>query len=188
MKIILVRHGMPAWDFRTPISGREFAAWRQGEDAAPIDPSHRPSAALEGLVRDASCVAASTLRRSLESARLLAPATAPLIDATFREAELPSRIRLGLRLPPELWGLFARSAWFCGWSAGVESFRAARARAVRAATLLATCAAEHGTVALVGHGLMNVFIARRLRAAGWSGPRLTPQRHWGYASYERIAA
>src|SRR5258705_10632892 len=68
MKIILVRHGMPAWDFRTPISGREFAAWRQGEDAAPIDPSHRPSAALEGLVRDASFVAASTLRRALVSA------------------------------------------------------------------------------------------------------------------------
>ncbi len=188
MKIILVRHGRPAWDYRTRVSGREFAAWRQGEEAAPLDSSHRPSAALEGLVGAASCVVASPLRRSVESARLLAPAAAPLIDAIFREAELPSAIRSGLRLRPELWGLFARSAWFCGWSAGVESFRAARARAVQAATLLATCAAERGTVMLVGHGLMNVLIARRLRAAGWSGPRLTPQRHWGYASYERLAA
>lgn len=188
MKITLVRHGWPAWNYRTPISGREFAAWRQGEATAPIDSSQRPSAALESLVGAASCVAASTLRRSLESARLLAPATAPLIDATFREAELPTTIRCGLRLRPELWGLLARAAWFCGWSSGVESIRAARARAAQAATLLATWAAERGTVVLVGHGLMNVFIANRLRAAGWSGPRLLPQRHWGNASYERIGA
>jgi hypothetical protein len=35
---------------------------------------------------------------------------------------------------------------------------------------------------------MNILIAAQLRRAGWSGPLLPPQRHWGFAVYERVAA
>jgi broad specificity phosphatase PhoE len=182
-QIILARHGRPAWDFRTAIPGRAFAEWRRGEDDAPIDTSHRPGAELEQQVRRAQCIAASPLRRSRESAHLLAPSTEPLIDACFREAELPSAIRSSLRLRPEVWAWLARSAWFCGWSAGVESFRAARQRAERAAAILVGQAEERGAVVLVGHGLMNVLIAKQLRAAGWRGPRLPPSQHWAFGIY-----
>src|SRR5712691_620948 len=85
MQIVLARHGKPAWDFRTPIPGHAFGDWRRGEDAAPLDTSQRPGAELEQLIRTASCLIASPLRRSLDSAHLLAPRAAPLIDARFRE-------------------------------------------------------------------------------------------------------
>jgi broad specificity phosphatase PhoE len=144
-----------------------------------------PAPELEQLVRAARCVFTSPLRRSRESAALLAPGTTPLVDPDFRETELPSGFRSRVRLTPELWGLIARSAWFCGWSAGVETSTAARGRAAKAAALLTARAARDDVVALVGHGMMNILIARHLRAAGWRGPRLPSQKHWGFGVYER---
>ena len=185
MKIILARHGRLAWDFRTPIPGHALAEWLRGEADAPLHKSPGPSAELERLSREAHCLVTSPLRRSRDSAQLLAPTAPPLIDPCFREAELPSAIRSGLRLRPEMWAWLARSAWFCGWSAGVESFEAARARASRAASVLTGHAEEFGAVVLVGHGLMNILIARRLRAAGWRGPRFPSPQYWTFGVYER---
>jgi broad specificity phosphatase PhoE len=188
IKIVLARHGRPAWDCRTPIPGHGLAEWLRGEADAPLDASASPSVELERLSRTTQCLVASPLRRSRDSARLLAPDRVPLIDSCFREAELPSAFRSGLRLRPEVWAMLARSAWFCGWSAGVESFKAARQRASKAASVLTAGAREFGAVVLVGHGLMNILIARHLRAAGWHGPRLPSPRHWTFGVYERAAA
>ncbi len=188
--IVLVRHGRIAWSFLTLIPGYALKEWRRGEDAAPLDTSYRPprGGELERLIATAAALVASPLRRSLESARLLAPAAEPLIDARFREAELPAAIRSGVRLPAKVWASLARAAWFAGWADGVESFRDARARATSAAAILCEHAETRGAVALVGHGLMNILIAGQLRAAGWRGPRLPSQRHWGYAVYDGRAA
>ena len=93
-----------------------------------------------------------------------------------------------MRLPAKVWAGLARAAWFAGWADGVESFRAARTRAASAAAILCEHAETRGAVALVGHGLMNILIAGQLRAAGWRGPRLPSQRHWGYAVYDGRAA
>ena len=188
IRIVLARHGRPAWDFRTPIPGHALAEWLRGEADAPLDASPRPSAELERLSRMAECLVTSPLRRSRDSAKLLAPATTPLIDSCFREAELPSAIRSGLRLAPEKWTWLARSAWFCGWSGDVESFKAARERASKAASVLMRHAEARGEVVLVGHGLMNVLIAHRLRTTGWRGPRFPSPQHWTFGVYERTAA
>jgi broad specificity phosphatase PhoE len=188
IRIVLARHGRPAWDFRTPIPGHALGEWHRDEGEAPLDTSPRPGAELERLSREAKCLVASPLRRSTDSARVLAPTTVPLIDPCFREAELPTAIRSGVRLRPEMWALLARTAWFCGWSAGVESFKTVRERAAKAASVLTGHAEESGAVVLVGHGLMNILIARRLRAAGWRGPRFPSPQYWTFGVYERAAA
>ena len=188
MKIVLARHGKPDWDFKTPIPGHGLAAWQRGENDAPLDPLSRPGAELEHLARQATQLIATPLRRSLESARLLAPSVVPVVDAHFQEADLPSAIRSGVRFSPDVWAFLARTAWFCGWSPGVETFKAARARASTAAAILARYAETQGVVVLVGHGLMNFFIARQLRRRGWRGQRFPIQRHWAFAVYERAAA
>lgn len=188
IRIVLARHGRPAWDFRTPIPGHALAEWLRGEGEATLAASPRPSPELERLSRDAKCLVVSPLRRSRDSARLLAPTMAAVIDPCFREAELPAAIRSGLRLRPEMWALLARAAWFCGWSAGVESFTEARHRASTAASVLTGHAEACGAVVLVGHGLMNILIARRLRGAGWRGPRFPSPQHWTFGVYERAAA
>ena len=185
MKIILVRHGRPAWDFRTPICGRDFGEWRRGEDEAPLDLSARPSPALEQVIRAATCVFASPLRRSRESAALLAPGASHVVATEFREADLPCGFRFGLRLRAVGESPGAVDTAGCGWSAGVDSFRTVRARAATAARLLQERGAHDVVVALVGHGMMNILIARELRAAGWRGPRMPSRRHWGFGIYER---
>ena len=131
------------------------------------------------------CVFTSPLRRSRDSAALLAPDASTVVAAEFREADLPSGFHSGLRLRPELWGLLARTAWFCGWSTGVDNFAMVRERAAKAARLLQERAAPDDLVVLVGHGMMNILIARELRASGWRGPMVPSRRHWGYAVYER---
>jgi len=185
--IVLARHGRLSWDFRTPIPGHALGEWLRGEAVAPLDAVSRPGADLERLSRTAQCLVASPLRRSRDSAQLLAPRAVPLIDPCFREAELPSGFRSGLRLRPLMWAGIARSAWFCGWSDGVESFKAARDRAASAASLLTRHAEAFGAVVLVGHGLMNILIARRLRTSGWRGPRFPSPAHWSFGVYERAA-
>ena len=176
---------MPAWDFRTPIPGHGLAQWLEGERDAALEPVQRPppGADLEQLIRDARCLIASPLRRSIESARLIAPAVVPLIDDHFREPALPCAITSRLRLRPAVWTTLARTAWLCGWSAGVESFKAARTRAAAAAQILIARAEAAGSVALLGHGFMNILIAGRLRAVGWKGPRFPPPRHWAFGVY-----
>ena len=111
----------------------------------------------------------STLRRSVESAALLAPDRAVLSDPLFVEAGMPIATwdRQGIR--PRDWNALGRIAWMLGWSRGRESWPAARHRAKLAAGRLAELARDHGSVLLVGHGLLNILIQRALRATGWSG-------------------
>src|SRR4029450_11087073 len=101
--IVLARHGRPAWDFRTPIPGHTLGEWTRGVDGAPLDLSYPPPEALRRLATGSDCVAASTLRRSLESARALAPGVVPVVDPVFREVPLPTANTATLRLPPKLW-------------------------------------------------------------------------------------
>ena len=106
-------------------------------------------------------------------------------ESVFEEADLPSRFPLALRLHPDVWGILARGAWLCGWSGGVEGSAAARRRAAQAAAMLIERSAEHPTIVVVGHGMMNILIARELRRNGWRGPRFPSPRHWSYGVYRR---
>jgi broad specificity phosphatase PhoE len=181
--IVLARHGKPDWDEKTPIPGRALAEWVRGRDAAPIDRSSRPPAELVRIAQSSRVLAASPLRRSIESAELVAPGLAPQVNSLFQEVFLPTAIPLGLRLRPTAWSSLARLAWYCGWSPGVETFAAARHRASRAAAVLAELASARESVLLVGHGIQNGLIGRRLRRAGWSGPRFRTRRFWAFAVY-----
>ena len=87
--------------------------------------------------------------------------------------------RFSRNFPPKVRGSGASQ------SAGVDSFRTVRARAATAARLLQERGVHDDVVALVGHGMMNILIARELRAAGWRGPRMPSRRHWGFGIYER---
>lgn len=181
-RIILARHGRPVLDRRTRIPGHGLAAWLRSESDAPLDPASRPSPELEQLARHAGSVIASPLRRSVDSALLLAPAVEPTIEEDVREAALPSAFDSSFRLPPMLWAGVARCGWFCGWSAGVESLTAVRQRAVRAVQLLQKLSERHD-VLVVGHGLMNAFLGEQLRARGWSGPLVPSRSHWAFGIY-----
>ena len=178
MRIVLVRHGRPDFDDGTPIPGHQLGNWVRGYDAAPLDAAQPPSTEALLEAERAECVLSSDLRRATESAALLARERAPLEEPIFREAELPSAIRLGFRMGPQRWALLARLAWFCGWSPHAESRRDAAERAEVAVARLEALVERHRSVLLVGHGIMNGMIGRGLRARGWRGPGARGGRYW----------
>lgn len=74
-------------------------------------------------------------------------------------------------------------SWVMGYSANGESISEGRERARLCAERLAEMAAEHGRVVFVGHGSLIWFIARRLKDAGWSGPKKSPRKYWDFGVY-----
>jgi broad specificity phosphatase PhoE len=168
------------------VAGSRFATWVRDYDAASIDAAVPPPATLSARAEAMACIVTSNLKRARESARLVAPNRPILSDALFAEAEIPAAIPLRLALAPRYWSVFARVLWFCGWSRGVESLREARVRAQRAAERLAALAVEHGSVMLVGHGMMNWLIARALRRGGWSGAA-SRFAFWSVTALQRVA-
>ncbi|MBU0654534.1 MAG: histidine phosphatase family protein [Gammaproteobacteria bacterium] len=62
-----------------------------------------------------------------------------------------------------VWVVVLRIAWFAGYAQNGESFPSARQRAQVATQHLTQLAAEHGSVLLVGHGIMNRLLGRALR-------------------------
>jgi len=185
-QIFLVRHGKPACDDWTPVEGSAFARWVRDYDDASIDVTVPPPASLQAQASAMGCVATSTLKRACESAKLLVPGRAFLCDPLFAEAGIPSRIPLRLALAPRHWSLLARVVWFCGCSHGAESLREARGRAHRAAERLGELAREHGSVMLVGHGVMNRLISRALRRSGWRGSA-SGFAFWSVIALQRVA-
>ena len=186
LQIALARHGKPAFDDRTPVAGSAFAAWVRGYDEAPIDVTVPPPASLRAQASAMGCVATSTLRRASESAALLVPGRTFVRESLFVEAGLPASIRLSLALAPRDWTFLSRVAWFCGWSHGAESLREARRRAYRAAERLVELACKHGSVMLVGHGVMNTLISRALRRRGWDGSA-SGSAFWSVVTLQRAA-
>ena len=176
--IILVRHGKPNCDNDTPVAGSAFAQWLRTYNEAPLDPAAGPPWALSDQARSVSLIVASPLRRSLESADLLAPSVPRLTEAFFREVGTPGSFTSAVALNPHFWSRLARAAWLCGWSPDCESFSEARARARLAATQLIHLAEQYGSVMLVGHGVFNLLIARNLRRLRWAGPGWPRGSYW----------
>jgi broad specificity phosphatase PhoE len=168
LQIFLVRHGRPVCDERSWIRGRDYPAWVRDYDAAPLDLAVRPPGELVSHAANAGFVVTSSIRRARASAALLAPARHIPAEPLFDEAAMPHDIGLSLALSPAVWGFWSRVAWFSGRSRGGESLGQALARARAATQRLAELAQEHGSVMLVGHGMMNALIRHQLRRAGWS--------------------
>ena len=95
---------------------------------------------------------------------------APPAELVARAATIPLVVTSTIRR--------ARVAWLLGWSRDVESLREATSRAARAADRLVSLASTHGSVMLVGHGMLNTLICRELRRAGWRGTG-SPRTYWG---------
>jgi broad specificity phosphatase PhoE len=168
LQIFLVRHGRPSCDERSRIRGRDYPTWVRNYSAAPLDLAVMPPGELVSYAANAGCVITSSISRARASAALLAPDRPILAEPLFDEAAMPHDIGLDVALSPGVWDFWARVAWFFGRSRGGESLGQALTRARAATQRLAELAHEHGSVMLVGHGMMNALIRHQLRRTGWS--------------------
>lgn len=183
MQIVLMRHGRPRIDKRLRLNAAEFGAWVGKYNAAGVDTECQPPKIAIEQANQCAFTVCSNLPRSLESAKALGVGRIGVSDAMFREMEMPHAAWRFPKLPILVWSVFFRLAWACGYSAGVESFKAAKARARSCAEHLASLASAHGTVLFVGHGSLNWFVAKHLRSMGWLGAEKPPRKYWEFSVF-----
>ncbi len=108
-----------------------------------------------------------------------------LIDEIFCEAELP-KIQLPIfKLTPHVWSMIFRVFWFAGISYKAESIEEFKLRVSLAAKKLIQLAQNHDSVLLIGHGIINRFLAKELIAKGWLGEEApNGNKYWGYKYWE----
>ncbi|MGV8894163.1 MAG: histidine phosphatase family protein [Burkholderiaceae bacterium] len=175
MKIILMRHGKPVLAETGWIPPADMAHWIAQYDLSEVSQQYVPVGSLM-LADSVTMIVSSTARRALSSVQALGK-NASVTDPVFCEAQLPFCLWRFPLLPPVVWSAFFRVLWFFGYSRGAESIRTARTRAREAAHKLITLA-EKGPILLVGHEIMNRFIATELIALGWSSPSKQESEYW----------
>ncbi len=185
MKIILLRHGKPEMPRCGRVTALEMQEWIRSYNAAGIDREHPAPAGTVKAACDCAAVVCSDLPRSIQSAHVLNVERINYSDALFRETDLPFANWNSLRLSPYAWAALFRALWLFGRTGSGESYVSARFRSVACAEKLARLASTHGSVLLVGHGLINHFIAKELLSKGWRGPSNPGKRHWSFGVYVR---
>jgi broad specificity phosphatase PhoE len=186
MEIILTRHGKPNLRHWVWITPRQMKDWIKIYNLADLLVGGIPSATLKKTT-ESGVIVVSTLRRCVQSAQQLAPNRAYLAEEVFCEAYLPHSDWLFPKLPLTVWGVVFRLAWFCGFSTNAEPFAQATVRARNATERLIELARENGSVFLVGHGILNMLVARQLLALGWEGPKRPGNKYWQFSIYHAPA-
>lgn len=184
MQIILVRHGRPDHSAARWCSPARMKDWIECYDRASVA-GHEVPAELVALARTAGTVVCGSFARCIQSRDSLGVERCPEPDPLFDEAHIPYPDWTFPRLPADLWRLLFRCAWFCGFARHTEPVAAANRRASAAAQRLIQLAEAHGSVLLMGHGIMNILIAWQLRKRGWAGARQLLMRGYWQASIYR---
>lgn len=181
MHITLLRHGKPAFQ----LSGLVRAeALPQIADAYAVSGIiDEPPEDTKTFAQRHDLVISSDLPRAVESAHALGLKHIHHKDPLFRETPIPHLNSGRMTLPIGIWVVVLRMLWLFGFSRNGESLTNARRRARQAAERLAQLANEHGNIILVGHGFINHFIAKELKAMGWSGPGSPGKGYWEFASF-----
>jgi broad specificity phosphatase PhoE len=185
MKVTLIRHGRPAADLSTRITGREFAAWLATYDCAGVDPALPPPGDLVAALADCRLLLTSPTRRARESAQLLATDCSPQVEPAAVEAPLPTSLAWPFPIRPAALTVIARLLWLLRLAPTAEKHTLVRLRAQRLADRLTDRSRAVGPVALVGHGYMHVFTRRSLENSGWKCVHARGHGYWSHAQFER---
>jgi len=184
MQIVLLRHGKPNVPKHGRLRANELHKWIESYNSAGIVPEPVPSRDAIKISNACNAVVCSDLPRSVESAKALGVKGINVIEPAFREMGLPFGSFPPLKLSPNIWARFFRALWFLGYSSNSESIREARLRASNGANRLKEMAINDGSVLLVGHGIVNRFIAKELLSNGWKGPENPGKKYWNFGVYE----
>ncbi|WP_240775803.1 phosphoglycerate mutase family protein [Nissabacter sp. SGAir0207] len=182
-EIMMMRHGKPALGELRPIAAGEMAQFIKHYNRADTG-DDQPTEEGRRQAHRAAVIVSSDLPRALSSLRALGLHPSQT-HAVFREAELPVLRLPAPRLAPFSWVFLFRLLWLGGWSGEAESYRAAQQRADAACDRLVALAQKaDGPVLLMGHGIMNRLIAKRLMQRGWRQSAAPGKGHWGLGIYQ----
>lgn len=188
MKIVLLRHGKPKIDLHSMLKNRCSSAdlenLTNSYNLAGLSDDDKITNEVKEVAVTCNVVIHSDLPRSIDSAKALGLHDVHhYSDSIFREPPLPFANWKHPRLTLLTWFILFRALWYLGYSNNAESISSARKRAAYGATKLKMLAEKHGSVILVGHGFINLFIAKELLSSGWKGPNIPGKNYWEYGVY-----
>jgi len=185
VKIVLMRHGPSEYCLQQKQSAAQLSeAVRAYRDGGLHPMAEVPAASLQES-KQCRFVVCSGLPRAQQSLNLM-DISADVADDLFNESDLPYFYLPFLVMPLMWWAILFRALSTLGLTRNGESLSCLKQRALQAATQLECNAAEHESVLLMGHGLMNHFIGKSLQAHGWQRSFRGGSDHWGYSVYEKI--
>ncbi len=184
--ITLARHGKPALSRKVRLSAAGYRDWWAQYEAGGIAADQPAPPALQKTAEKSGFIIASTRRRAIETARMLAGQRTFAEDPIFVEAPLPPPNWPGwLKLSPRNWGFVSRVGWwFLDHHHGQETRAQAQQRAGEAARQLIELAASGQDVLVVAHGFFNSMVARALRNLGWRCTDDQGYRYWSARRFE----
>lgn len=167
--ILLIRHCQPRIDYspcnhveaNKRISDYNFTQNIMIEEITPL------KSLLNSFMDEKSSIFVSSMPRALITAKALFEDKFKIVgDDRFIEFDLRFIPIPFLKLKFGTWALISRLVWFLGFLRTNRSFAFEKKRAKNAAQLIIT-KAEKGNIALVAHGMLNMFIEKNLQKQGY---------------------
>ncbi len=182
MKITILRHGKPDFEWQRSIKGDEFRHIEHEYDASGIvgDPPKN----TVNLVAQHKCIVCSDFPRSIQSAKALGAKSIQYSSALFREMNPPYPDNIPFRMPLKYWVTVFRILWFFGFSKNAESISDAKYRAKMASKKLIELAEKYDSVLFVGHGFLNYYVVKELLNCKWNGSRSSGKQYWEFGTYQ----
>ena len=187
-RVVLIRHGRSSHVQFGWIDRDGFLRWREAYEAAGI--TDAPPEALLALLNEVTCVIASDTRRTVESARALAPERDVMTSPLLAELELAPPQIGRLRLPMTGWKLAFAGAWISRAVRRIALHSPSDEERVEAAAKLIDEVTEaHGSVAVVTHVWFRRQLIAKLIARGWEKESFKGgSRNWSAWSLTRRVA
>ena len=177
-QILLIRHAKVDIDNTKKIDVQSLKNWVESYDTAPIVADSLPPEQTVTLAKKADVMVTSTLRRAIDSAKVLG-VEVHMQNVLFNEAAIPEIVIPYLKLKPKSWLVILRLMLLLGLGKKETSLKASKEQAKKAAIELETLAKEHNKVVLVGHGGMNWLIGKVLIKKGWKIENKVSHENWG---------
>ena len=184
MQIIIQRHGVPDTGKWGKINSKKMPKWIEIYNNSGVNIKY-PACKKSIKYAKNSFLVCSTLQRSKHSAELLLKTKKIKCYQVFCEADLPVINIPLLKTTPHMWSMIFRIFWFLGISKNVESRKEITNRVNLACQKLEELAQKHTNIHLVGHGIMNRLIAKKLLKNGWDGEEApNGKKYYGFSYWE----
>ena len=176
-QIILIRHAKVDIDNTKKIDSLALKKWVELYDSAPIVSESLPTEETICLAQNADVVVTSTLKRAIDSAKVLG-VEVHTQNVLFNEAAIPEIVIPYLKLKPKSWLVILRLMLLFGVGKKETSLKGSKVQAKKAAIELEILTKEYTNVALVGHGGMNWLIGKVLTQENWAQKGKAGHDNW----------
>jgi len=183
VKIILIRDAGVKIPRHIPLYAKEMGKFVERYKYAEIQ-REKPSLKITKILNDSDKIFCSELKRSVDSLAIL-DKTADEKDKVFNEVETPYPRWRWFKFYPDIWLTLFKGLWRLGYSSHSESFKEAKSRAKEATVKLIEASHPNSTVTLLGHKVMNRFIAKELVNKGWKKKGGRGMKNWSYVVFEK---